>query len=97
MFKHLEDIFKKKDKAYGQTYIRFGEVFKAIFPDGLQMKTTRQFILLGLYSAMIGKCLRIANLVFKNGDPNFESVEDTCDDLSIYSQIFKNQLKENDE
>ena len=93
MFKHLEEIFNKKDKAYGKAYQKFGELCDVIFPDGLNLKGRDDFILFGIYMQWLEKCLRVSNIVFKDGQKNFESVEDSCDDLSILSQMFKNEME----
>ena len=92
MFKHLDGIFKKKDKAYGKAYQKFGELCGVIFPDGLELKSKDDFILFGIYMQWLEKCLRVSNLVFKDGAKNFESVEDSCDDLSILAQMLKQEL-----
>ena len=101
MFGHLEKLFSRKNKAYGSSYVKFGKICDALFPGGLTLKGEKDFILFGLFVPIIGKCIRIANLLFgkkkkavsdfRTGkgakDDIIESVTDSCDDLSIYSQI----------
>jgi len=100
MFSHLGVLFKKKNKAYGDSYIKFGKICDALFPDGLNLKSEKDFILFGLFVPIIGKCIRIANLLFNEKshikDDVIESVNDSCDDLAIYSQILRKEI-ENEE
>ena len=99
MFDHLDDLFVEKNKAYGDAYIKFGELCSNLFPNGLELKTKEDFILFGLYIQVIEKTIRLGNLIFNKDEMNefpiykIESVLDSCDDLAVVSQILKKELQ----
>ena len=88
-FKHLEEIFNKKNTDYGNAHLKNGDVLYSMFPKGIELKTVEDFINFGIFQMMITKMLRIGNLTFKNQNPNNESIADSCNDLSIYSQMLR--------
>ena len=94
-FKHLETMYKKKNAAYGDAYNKFGDVMENIFPDGLKIESRLDWIRLGLFIQLIEKILRIGNLTFNSTADNFESKQDSCDDLSVISQMMKGVLNDN--
>jgi len=94
MFEHLESMFEKKNSDYGNSFSKFGQICHVLFPDGIKLESEEDFVKFGLFSNILTKLNRLANLEFnKKGDSNFESISDTCDDLSVYSQILKQETK----
>jgi len=93
-FKHLESLYQKKNEAYGDAYNKFGDVMEKIFPNGLKVESRSDWIRLGLYIQFVEKILRIGNLTFNSTKDNFESKQDSCDDLSVLSQMMKGTYSE---
>ena len=103
MFEHLEKLFAGKNADYGDAYVKFGKVMMAVFPDGLTLKDESDWVLMGLFVQWVEKCLRVGNLTWCAGAGsehstlhNFESIEDTCNDMSVYAQIFRHYVSHDD-
>jgi hypothetical protein len=76
------ELFEEKGKQYGHSYLQYGEVMKALFPGGLPaIKSQRDWNMFGIYSMMVHKMLRLANM-------NFEST-DSIKDLQVYAAMLE--------
>ena len=101
MFEHLDELFSNKNKAYGDAYLKFGEMCSVLFPKGLELKTKQDYVIFGLYIQVIEKSIRLGNLIFNQldldkiikEDYKIESLYDSCDDLAVVSQILKKELQ----
>jgi len=96
-FDHLQAIFDTKNKDYGDAYEKFGNIMKALFPDGIVLNAVDDFEKFAILNHIITKLIRISNLQFIARIINHESIDDTCNDLSIYSQMFKKTKGESHE
>lgn len=88
------DFIKRKNSDYGNAKDVVGQVLKLFFPNELVLKTEDDFMEFGIFSMMVGKICRFANLWSKKEAPNFESILDTLGDLGNYSYILKVSIKE---
>lgn len=76
----LGDTYRDRNKSYGNNYKMFGKMMLGIFPDGVTLKSERDFTRFGVFVQMAAKFGRYGNS-FKTGHP------DSLDDLSVYSQM----------
>ena len=83
----LGDMFEKKNSDYGDAYKKVGELFHLLDPSVDPNKAN----IMNLFSILLGKIIRFHNLNFLDNAEhvNFESIEDTLDDISIYAQMIK--------
>jgi hypothetical protein len=99
-FREAMDLVQKKNQDYGNAFERSGQIFKLLFPDGIELKTGDDFNEFSAINAIIGKLVRFSNLwntdhnagLKTTTPPNFESILDTLGDLGNYAFILKNLL-----
>jgi len=82
----MAETFRERDAQYGQTYLRFGEVCAAAFPQGVQLDGADQFARFGVVVQCFGKLLRYV------AQP--EGHKDSAHDLAVYAAILES-LTEN--
>lgn len=93
-FDHLQGMFDKKNSTYGSAYKKFGDICRVLFPEGLHLKTEQDYTDWGLYIQFIEKAIRIGNIRFNGSEANYESLLDSCDDISVVAQIMKAEFSE---
>lgn len=82
------ELFFRKNKDYGDSYKRTGEIMTMIYPNGINLKTAEDFNQYNVLTIMIGKIVRYTNT--KGSDViNHESVKDTLTDLGVYAFMLK--------
>ena len=71
-------IYADRNKQYGDSFIVVGEVMKALFPNGVHLKTSNDQLRYHLLSWGLGKLVRYCQ--------NFESGghQDSIDDALVY-------------
>lgn len=73
--------FKDRDNQYGKSYVKFGAMMDALFPDGLTVKGKDSFVQLGVFVQQVSKLMRICS-------GSFDKVHmDSARDLSVYAAI----------
>lgn len=87
LLKEKAQLFEKKSKEYGNSYLQYGEVMEKIFPKGFQCDNVDGWNKFGIFNMMIHKLLRIANT-------DFNSV-DSIKDLQVYGAILEEVVNEN--
>lgn len=72
------ETFKERNKAYGDNYLTHGYVMKALFPDGVDLKTEKEYNRFGIVNMMVAKLTR-----YCQGWPTAH--QDSIHDLGVYS------------
>lgn len=77
------EVFRNKNKEYGDSYKSFGKIMMAYFPNGVELKTKQDFTRYAILNIMIAKTDRYCKNFIGGGH------EDSLTDLSIYSTMLK--------
>lgn len=77
----LGALFEERNKLYGDNYKNFGKVLVGMFPQGISLFTEQEFNRFALLVQIMHKTTRLAQGL-KDGVH-----QDSCDDLSVYSQM----------
>ena len=70
--------FEERNKLYGKNYITHGLVMKSLFPNGVDLKTEKEYNRFGIVNMMVAKLTR-----YCQGWP--KSHQDSIHDLGVYS------------
>jgi len=76
-------VFENKNKEYGDSYKSFGKIMMAYFPNGIELKTEKDFTRFAMLNIMISKTDRYCKNFVNNGH------SDSLTDLSIYSTMLQ--------
>jgi hypothetical protein len=74
--------FKERNKEYGDNYLNHGKVMAALFPNGLELKTVKDYNRFGIINMQVAKLTRYCQGWPK---PHIDSVHD----LGVYSFILE--------
>ena len=77
------DLFESRNREYGESYKDFGSLMMEIFPEGITLKSSKDFSRYGIFNMMMSKIHRYSANWGKGGH------SDSLDDLSVYSQMLK--------
>jgi len=88
--KMATQTFKDRDKLYGSSYKTFGQLGIALFPQGLNLKTEKDFERFGILNMILSKLHRYAHNFTEQGHA------DSLIDLSVYAAML-NALDYEDE
>lgn len=77
------EIFKARNKIYGDNYKEFGNVMKALFPEQISITDPEEHGRFAILIQIVAKLSRYAKN-FKIGGHN-----DSLDDLAVYSMMLK--------
>lgn len=72
------DTLKEKRKEYGDSYLKYGQVMMALFPNGITVYDAEDFNRLGLLNMIVHKLVRYANQ-WENKH------QDSIHDLGVYA------------
>jgi hypothetical protein len=70
--------FSERNKTYGDNYIQHGKVMKALFPNGVDLRTEKEYNRFGVVNMMVAKLTR-----YSQGWPSAH--QDSIHDLGVYS------------
>jgi len=76
-------LFEERNALYGDNYIRFGTIMKALFPKGLVLKTEQDFNRFGIFVQVVAKVTRYGENFARGGH------DDSLDDNAVYSMMLK--------
>lgn len=79
--KEAAELFEKKNKEYGSSYKEFGAIMLTFFPDGIVLKTEKDFTRWGILNMLIAKISRYCKNFTKGGHI------DSLVDSPIYSAM----------
>ena len=85
LMKVAGDLYKKKNKDYGDSYKIYGEVMEAMFPKGISFNTKSDFNKFGVLSMLVTKLIRYSNLFATGTIAESEPTKDTVIDFGVYS------------
>lgn len=77
----LGELYKARNKLYGNDYLKFGAALSAMFPEGITLKGEDQFGRMALFFNCFQKLSRYASSM-----PNGQQL-DSLSDLSVYAQM----------
>jgi len=77
------ELFEEKNKLYGDTYKRQGEIMMLLFPYGLNTTNSKNFNRIGIMNKIVDKLIRYSANYSQGGH------EDSLTDISIYAQMLK--------
>jgi hypothetical protein len=83
MLEELADLYRERNKMYGDNYKTHGDVMMALFPDGLKLKTASDFNRYSCFKEIMTRAGRYA-FNFHNGGH-----EDSAKDGSVYWQMLR--------
>jgi hypothetical protein len=72
------ETFRERNKAYGDNYLRFGNVMHALFPNGVLLDTPEKWNRFCIFITIIAKASRYAN---DDDHPHLDSIHD----LGVYA------------
>jgi hypothetical protein len=72
------ETFKERNKVYGDNYLTHGTVMKALFPNGVDLKTEKEYNRFGIVNMMVAKLTR-----YCQSWP--AAHQDSIHDLGVYS------------
>jgi hypothetical protein len=79
----LGKIYDERGAAYGKDYHHTGEALAAFYPDGITLRTPREFRAFMIRCFMLAKLMRDANHLVAKGTGHLDSL----DDLAVYAQM----------
>lgn len=79
----LAKLYEDRNKMYGNNYKMFGRSMGGYFPNGLTIKTEKDWNRFGVLFHIATKLSRYAMMFDKGGHP------DSLDDISVYAQMLK--------
>lgn len=77
----LSDLFAQRGQQYGDSFLKFGPVMRAIFPDGLELTTADEWNRFALFFMCVVKLHRYGMKFHDGGQA------DSLDDTSVYAQM----------
>jgi len=83
MLEELAELYKQRNKLYGDNYKTHGDVMIALFPDGIKLKKPEDFNRYSCFKEILTRCGRYA-YSFDNGGH-----EDSLRDISVYAQMLR--------
>lgn len=75
------EIYRERNKLYGNSYHNHGLVMTALFPSGIELKTVSDFNRFGVLNMMVSKLSRYTENFAKGGHP------DSSHDLTTYTAM----------
>ena len=90
LLKNVE-IVKGKAKQYGNTYKKYGDFMKVLFPKGLIIQSKKEWERFGVFNMICHKLLRITNKLF--GDISLDNITDLCNYAAMLEKIIKEEEK----
>lgn len=83
------ELFKSRDKDYGSAYKKHGRIMAEFFPDGINLKTKKDFDMYNFFEVIIGKMNRISKNLAEGGWH-----EDSSEDIINYSAMALEKFRE---
>lgn len=77
----LGDLYRERNKLYGDNYKHFGKTLAGLFPHGITLQGAEQFNRFALFIQCVHKLSRYARGGMTEGHP------DSLDDNAVYSQL----------
>lgn len=81
--KALGDVYRERNKLYGNTYLEFGRSLYFMFGGPITLSTPEEYGRFSMFMHIVGKVSRYSQMVKRGGH------EDSLNDLSVYAQILQ--------
>lgn len=81
MLRDLAHIYAERNPQYGDNYKHGGEILKAMFPDGIILRSAEEFNRMHLLIMMMSKLSRYAAMLTKGGHV------DSLNDIAVYAML----------
>lgn len=75
--------FEERGRVYGESYLRYGEIMEAMFPDGITIKGADQFNRFALFFHCVNKVQRYSQNLEAGGH------QDSAHDLCVYAAMLE--------
>lgn len=85
--KELAELYLRRNKVYGDDFLRHGKIMMSLFPRGVTLKSAEDFCRFATMKDMVTKLGRYCNNFFAGGH------EDSLNDLSVFAQMMRYQDK----
>jgi hypothetical protein len=79
----LGDLYRERNKLYGNNYKEFGAIMAGMFPEGLTLTTVEDFNRFTIFVQAFAKFTRYAKAIKTGGHA------DSLDDISVYCQMMR--------
>ena len=85
------ELYRERNKMYGDNYKRFGEIMHLLFPNGLTLSSSEAQNRFGIFVQVTSKLTRYAELFAKAGQSEKidKTLADCLDDTSVYSMMLR--------
>jgi len=82
------ETYRQKNEDYGSSWYAIGEILCGLTHDeSITLETPEDFVSLGLFTRRLDKLARAFSAEFLSDDVNFEAVEDSHMDASVYASM----------
>ena len=81
LFDKIKNIYRQRRASYGDSYLTFGKIMNCLFPTGVTLKGTEQFMAFGLLVHVLTKLARFTCKFPK------EAHSDSLQDLAVYALL----------
>lgn len=85
ILEEMARTYKQRNEMYGENFVTMGPVMKALFPNGIELKTQQDFIVFHLLDWLVGKLTRFVN----SGLVHIDSIHD----LAVYAAMIEMMLQ----
>ena len=76
-------LYTERNVLYGDNYKHFGPSVKALFPEGVELRTADDWARMGVLVQIISKVTRYAGMFSRGGH------DDSLDDITVYAMMLK--------
>ncbi len=80
----MAETYKERNKVYGDNYKNVGRVMKALFPDGVELRSAEDFNTWHLFELIVVKLIRFANADLSH--------KDSIHDIAVYAAMLEELL-----
>ena len=77
------NTYQERNRVYGSSYHKHGEVMAALFPKGITLTTAHEFNLFGIYNMIVSKLCRLSQS---------REHQDSIHDIGVYSFMYEELL-----
>lgn len=82
------ETYQKKNEDYGSSWYAIGEILCGLtHGESITLETPEDFVSFGLFTRRLDKLARAFSSEFLSDDVNFEAVEDSHMDASVYASM----------
>lgn len=82
------ETYQKKNEDYGSSWYAIGEILCGLtHGESITLETPEDFVSFGLFTRRLDKLARAFSAEFLSDDVNFEAVEDSHMDASVYASM----------